>query len=184
MAGLDLALLNSGRAPVLLDHYRTCDCLVGVVEQAWVEDGESCYAILRLAETENATRIWSLVRGRFLCNVSIGFRGRYELEPGTRGARRWTRCLPFEISFVTLPCDWRCGIRAVPVPRRILERRAKAAADLAAGSRKSWLAWVPHTAERLASATPQDLPAALRAAVEDELDRLGSVAACRILTSA
>lgn len=102
MAGADLRWLNTGRAPVLLDHARTTDCVVGVVEAAWIDGHARACAVVRFGASSRATEAWADVQAGVLCNVSMG----YAMEDGAArpdgglSVRRWQ---PFELSLCALP---------------------------------------------------------------------------------
>lgn len=117
MKGADLRRLNSGFAPVLLDHLRSFDCLVGIVERAWV-DGAACYAVLRLGPTPKCGEVWEMIRAGILRHVSVSHYTLIEPEADGTGAWRAAYWWPFEVSLVSLPADWRATIRRGPVPRR------------------------------------------------------------------
>lgn len=115
MAGVDLSLLNTGRAPLLLDHNRDFDSLVGVVERAWVE-GDAAFAMVRFAgSAPRARRALALVREGVLSNVSMGLYLLRETagDPLTANRVRWWR--PFEVSLCTVPADWTARVwRLIP----------------------------------------------------------------------
>lgn len=116
MAGADLSFLNTGRAPLLLDHCRDVRSLVGVVERAWIE-GDAAYALVRFAEsTARARQAWNLMRERVLVNVSMGlYLLRQELTDPLMAARvRWWR--PYEVSLCTVPADWTAHVWRVVTP--------------------------------------------------------------------
>ena len=111
MAGCDLSLLNSGRAPLLLDHLRMHCGIVGGILNAWVE-GNAAFALVRFARTEAAENALSMIRDGFGQNISVGFSfGADDLEPidctGARICRRWR---PHEISLVSVPASWNARI--------------------------------------------------------------------------
>jgi len=111
MAGCDLSLLNSGRAPLLLDHLRMHSGIVGGVVKAWTEGGQA-FAHLRFARTPEADRALSMIRDGFGQNISAGFSfGGDDLEPiGDSGARICRRWRPHEISLVSVPASWNARI--------------------------------------------------------------------------
>lgn len=57
-------------APVLADHYRTVDRVVGVVEDARLE-GRKIVADTRFADTPDVEEIWAKVKSGIIRNVSI-----------------------------------------------------------------------------------------------------------------
>ena len=109
MAGADLSLLNSGRAPLLLDHYQDFGSVVGVVERAWIE-GDAAFASVRFAESVARGReAWELVREGVLSNVSMGFSALRVADADPRRCRvRWWR--PFELSLCAVPADWKARV--------------------------------------------------------------------------
>lgn len=109
MAGADLSLLNSGRAPLLLDHCQDFGSVVGVVERAWIE-GEAAFASVRFAASVARGReAWELVREGVLSNVSMGFSLLRVADADPRRCRvRWWR--PFELSLCALPADWKARV--------------------------------------------------------------------------
>jgi len=72
LTGGDLGWLNSGRAPLLKDHYRNTDSLVGVIEAAWIT-GEEALAVVRFGRSPNASAAWEDVQAGVLVNVSMGY---------------------------------------------------------------------------------------------------------------
>jgi hypothetical protein len=109
MAGCDLAILNSGRAPVLLDHQEKVTSLVGVVVRAWVEDNH-CYAEFRLGRTELAKNAALLIEDGILVSVSIGFMGVFEKQEYHGAPQRVARWRPYEVSLVPCPANWHSNI--------------------------------------------------------------------------
>src|SRR5690349_10863087 len=47
---VDLSRLRSGRAPFLLDHCKLVDSVVGVIEDAWIDEGLG-WAVARFARS-------------------------------------------------------------------------------------------------------------------------------------
>lgn len=112
MAGGDLSRLNSGRAPLLADHVRSVQGILGVVEAAWL-DGERALCRVRFGQTRDAEEAWCLVRDGIASSVSMGFRIHAAEPLGEAGARRITAWQPYEISLVPLPADWRAQLLPV-----------------------------------------------------------------------
>ncbi|MGK7870967.1 hypothetical protein [Falsiroseomonas sp. E2-1-a20] len=107
MEGADLSTLNSGKAPLLADHYRSLDSLLGIIEGAWI-DGRHAFAVVRFAKTARGEEARELVADGILRNASVGFGydpGQVDAN-GIRIIRRWT---PYEVSLVTVPANWVCG---------------------------------------------------------------------------
>lgn len=109
-----------GGAPVLLDHNKTVESVVGVVESASVVGGE-LRAVVRFGTHERAREIASRVRDGILRNVSTGYlTHRAQMIPAVRDRalpeRRAVDWEPFEVSFVAVPVDAGTGVRAADVP--------------------------------------------------------------------
>lgn len=172
MATADLSLLNSGRAPVLLDHCRLVSSLVGVVERAWT-DADACYAVIRFGSSPRCLEVARLVQEGVLTNVSVGTESTLgKWEDGT-GAPRATWWRPFEVSLCTVPKDWGARVQSsVPTPRHIIESAAEAAAQGASGSPAGWRAWAAGVGTKLAKVPGAEVAASLDAAMEAELLRL------------
>jgi hypothetical protein len=113
---VDLTRLNSG-APVMDNHswYSNASKTPGVVERAWVENGEG-RAVLRFDTDEHGEALFGKVARGIITKVSVGYRvNEYErIPPAAKGelavyiARSWQ---PFEISMVTVPFDNGAGVR-------------------------------------------------------------------------
>jgi hypothetical protein len=72
VTGGDLEILNSGRAPFLLEHRYWFDDLPGNVQEAWIEDGKAL-AVVRLADMPNSNIVWTLLQQDFPLGCSFGF---------------------------------------------------------------------------------------------------------------
>lgn len=110
-AECDLARLQSGNAPLLLDHYENLDSQVGVVEKAEISEGRGT-AVVRFGRSAKAEEILARVRDGEISNTSVGYRitslvqiGHRDGEPVYRA--RWQ---PSEISLVSVPADTSVGI--------------------------------------------------------------------------
>lgn len=110
-AECDLARLQSGNAPLLLDHYESLDSQVGVVEKAEISEGRGT-AVVRFGRSAKADEILARVRDGEISNTSVGYRitslvqiGHRDGEPVYRA--RWQ---PSEISLVSVPADTSVGI--------------------------------------------------------------------------
>jgi hypothetical protein len=113
MAGADLSLLNSGRAPLLADHANFIDAILGVIESAWI-GGDKAFAVARFASTPRALEAWGLVRDGILGNISMGFNypqpaDGEDVTPTNRPRhiRRWR---PHEVSLVAVPGNWQAHV--------------------------------------------------------------------------
>ncbi|MET3160703.1 hypothetical protein ABIF34_007728 [Bradyrhizobium japonicum] len=117
-SAINLDRLNAG-APALDSHsaYSTAT-QVGVVERAWIENGEGC-ALIRFPSEgvdENSDRMFALVSEGIIRNVSVGYAidAVRVVEPQKTGEiekRIITRWTPFEVSFVTIPADAGAQVR-------------------------------------------------------------------------
>lgn len=100
LAGGNLDWLGSGRAPLLRDHFRQTDAVIGVVEAAWIHDGEA-RAVVRFGRSPGADAAWLDVQAGVLLSVSMGFTiRRADVTPEGLKIREWE---PYEISLVALP---------------------------------------------------------------------------------
>ena len=114
-AAIRLDRLNNG-APFLNTHSDwSLEHVIGVVERAWIEDGEG-RAIIRFSARESVEPIWRDVVSGILRNISVGYRVHgYEVIDGddesvTRViARDWE---PMEISAVPIGADDMAGVRS------------------------------------------------------------------------
>ncbi|MFL5335860.1 MAG: hypothetical protein ACJ8H8_22440 [Geminicoccaceae bacterium] len=68
---VDLDIAASGRAPVLLEHARTLDAIIGALSSAWL-DGPLLVFTARLAPVPEAARLWRLLAGGFAVSISLG----------------------------------------------------------------------------------------------------------------
>lgn len=116
----DLSPLESGRAPLLVDHVQSVDSQVGVVERAWIEDGRG-RAVVRFGKSARADEILARVRDGELSGVSVGYEitalapaGEQDGMPVLRAQWR-----PFEITLCPVPADPTVGVgRAAEVAER------------------------------------------------------------------
>lgn len=115
---VDLTRLKSG-APVLDNHDRysaTRKAVVGVVEDAWVTDGE-CRAKIRFSNSEDDTDLMNKVKDGIVTGISAGYdvfayeltRAVGENELPTYKAINW---MPTEISFVPVQADINSRVRS------------------------------------------------------------------------
>lgn len=107
-SAVDLSRLNSGACAVLNSH-GTWDLSdqIGVVERAWLKDGQG-HALLRLsARTDVAGLVTDIVDG-IIRNISVGYSvQKYQItrEEGQVPVYRAIEWTPHEVSFVTVPAD-------------------------------------------------------------------------------
>lgn len=109
---IDLGFIGSGRAPFLVDHDRSVDSQIGVVEKAWVESGRG-RARVRFGKSTRATEFLERVRDGELGNISVGYEiGSLRLDSEADGIStyRVESWKPHEISLVTVPADESVGV--------------------------------------------------------------------------
>lgn len=138
-AAINLDRLNSG-APALDSHSAyTTFSQVGVIERAWIKEGEG-RALIRFPSAgidARSDRMFALVDEKIIRKVSVGYsidevRVVAPEKPGEVEKRIVTRWTPFEISFVTIPADDGAQVRAGADEYPLVIARA---ANLAAGAR-------------------------------------------------
>ena len=119
-SAIDMTRLNSGSAPVLNTHSSyTLDDVIGVVERAWIVNGEG-RAMLRLSERVEVAGIVRDIELGIIKNISCGYNVRkYEiinaanrLDGGTVPLYRAVDWEPAELSFVPIPADALSGTRS------------------------------------------------------------------------
>ena len=102
---MNLEFLNSGRAPLLLDHDMTKQ--IGVVEGVEMdEEARRLRAIVRFGKGAMASEVFDDVRDGIRSNISVGYRidGQVERGDDEEGIVR-VRTTPMEISIVSVPAD-------------------------------------------------------------------------------
>lgn len=109
---MQMEFINSGRAPLLVDHDPTD--VVGVVEQVAMGADRMARARVRFGRSARAQEILQDVADGIRTNVSVGYVvDEWMVQKGDRGkadtyrAVRWT---PLEISSVSIPADARVGV--------------------------------------------------------------------------
>ena len=109
---MQMEFINSGRAPLLVDHDPTD--VVGVVEQVAMGADRMARARVRFGRSARAQEILQDVADGIRTNVSVGYVvDEWMVQKGDRGkadtyrAVRWT---PLEISSVSIPADASVGI--------------------------------------------------------------------------
>jgi len=114
-AHVNLDRLNNG-APLLANHssYSLND-VIGVVEKAWIQDGEG-RALVKFSERAEIAPIIADVKAGILRNISVGYNlKRLERQPDLQDgipvylAIDWE---PMEISLVTIPADAGAQVRS------------------------------------------------------------------------
>lgn len=109
---VDLSFVNSGRAPFLIDHNRSVDDQIGVIEKAWLDSGKG-RARVRFGKAARASEFLERVRDGELSNISVGYeirKLRLESEADGIETYRITDWKPHEISLVTVPADTTVGV--------------------------------------------------------------------------
>ena len=115
---VDMSRLSAG-APVLNSHNAwDIEDVLGVVERAWVENGEG-RAVLRFSTREGVAPVLADIRAGILRNISVGYdvmewkEGKDAKGKRTKTAVRW---MPAEISLVPIPADASAQTRAAETP--------------------------------------------------------------------
>jgi hypothetical protein len=91
---VDLSLVRTGRCPLLSQHYRTIDSLLGHVIAAEVH-GPVMHCVARFARGPEADRLWDMLQDGFPLSLSVGgeiaHAVQVETSDGSRGFRvtRW-----------------------------------------------------------------------------------------------
>lgn len=102
---MNLDFLNSGRAPLLLDH--DMERQIGVVESVELdEEARRLRAVVRFGKSERASEIFDDVTDGIRQNISVGYRvdGRVERKDDPEEYYR-VATTPMEISIVSIPAD-------------------------------------------------------------------------------
>lgn len=133
-AHVRLDRLNAG-APLLDSHNcYSLRSIVGVVERAWMENGEG-RAIVRFSDRDDVADIVADVKSGVIRNISVGYRiHAYEVDESTDKlptyrAIDWE---PTEISLVSIPADVGAQVRSSTKTYPALIHRATQAHDLEA----------------------------------------------------
>jgi HK97 family phage major capsid protein/HK97 family phage prohead protease len=116
---IDMEFLNSGRAPLLLDHDPTLQ--IGVIESVELDEtARKLRAVVRFGKGERASEVYEDVKDGIRGNVSIG----YYVKKVTREdgnvyrAKSWQ---PLEVSVVSIPADPSVGVgRSAEVPQPVV----------------------------------------------------------------
>lgn len=109
---IDLSFLNSGNAPLLLDH--DPERQIGIIESVNLDSSaRRLRATVRFSKSVLGSEVLDDVRDGIRKNVSIGYRvGQMEHDDKVKGgntyrARAWT---PMEASIVSIPADETVGV--------------------------------------------------------------------------
>lgn len=98
--------------PILLDHRKEAEAVVGVVEAAWRE-GEALHVIGRLAATQRAKQVLVAIRSGCLRGLSMGHHAEEAHMEG--GSAVTTRLVPLELSICWR--GWDAGAKITSAPR-------------------------------------------------------------------
>jgi HK97 family phage major capsid protein/HK97 family phage prohead protease len=105
----DLSRLNSGHAPLLLDHDLTKQ--IGVIERTYLDQADrKLRSVVRFGKSALAQEVYQDVKDGIRSNVSIGYQIRQmedKRADGTVGVSSW---LPYEASIVSVPADAGVGV--------------------------------------------------------------------------
>ncbi len=116
---VDMSRIGSGKAPVLNGHEPTLENTIGVIDRAWLENGEG-RATLRLSSAPEHASIVRNIQDGIIQNISVGYAVRkYEITPaqnrndgGSVPLYRAVSWMPAEISFVAIGFDAAASTRA------------------------------------------------------------------------
>jgi len=107
---IDLSRLDSGHAPLLLDHDMTKQ--IGVVERTYLDEADrKLRAVVRFGKSALAREVYDDVKDGIRSNVSIGYQIRkmdqQNERDGTVAVSSW---VPYEASIVSVPADSSVGV--------------------------------------------------------------------------
>ena len=102
---INMEFINSGRAPLLLDHDMTKQ--IGVIEEFKLDEtAKRTTAVVRFGKSALAREVFEDVKDGIRMNISVGYRidklERYEQDSETYYKAQWT---PMEVSSVSVPAD-------------------------------------------------------------------------------
>ena len=102
---INMEFINSGRAPLLLDHDMTKQ--IGVIEEFKLDEtAKRSLAVVRFGKSALAQEVFEDVKDGIRMNISVGYRidklERYEDKGETYYKAKWT---PMEVSSVSVPAD-------------------------------------------------------------------------------
>ena len=104
--------IASGHAPFLVDHDRSAEAQIGVVETASLKNGRGV-AVIRMSRTDRAQAILADIEDGVRTNISVGYRvHEMTLQSSSEENKtyRVTDWEPFEVSLVTVPADTSVGV--------------------------------------------------------------------------
>ena len=121
---VDLSRLNSGHAPLLLDHDLTKQ--IGVIERTYLDQADRrLRSVVRFGKSALAQEVYQDVKDGIRSNVSIGYQIR-EMEQknerdGTVAISSW---VPYEASIVSVPADAGVGVnRSAEIIEPVIEKK-------------------------------------------------------------
>ena len=102
---INMKFINSGRAPLLLDHDMSKQ--IGVIEEFKLDEtAKRTTAVVRFGKSALAREVFEDVKDGIRMNISVGYRidklERYEHKDETYYKAQWT---PMEVSSVSVPAD-------------------------------------------------------------------------------
>lgn len=105
---IDLSFLNSGRAPLLLDHDPTKQ--IGVVESVTLDgSARRLRATARFGKNGLAKEVFDDVTDGIRANISVGYQIN-KLDKEGKDTYRATSWMPMEVSIVSIPADRTVGV--------------------------------------------------------------------------
>lgn len=107
---IDLSFLNSGRAPLLLDH--DPEKQIGVIESVSLDGNtRKLRAVVRFGKGSQASEIYDDVADNIRGNVSIGYQIKKMMrDTNDKSIYRATSWMPLEASIVSIPADVTVGV--------------------------------------------------------------------------
>lgn len=108
---VDMTRLATGSVPLLKDHRKDLDSMVGTVERAWIEGGKG-RALVRFARTAAGSEMLARVKDGEVKGVSVGYEILSDTPAGERDGLPIHRhtWMPYEISLVAVPQDVTVGV--------------------------------------------------------------------------
>lgn len=119
-SSIDLSFLNSGRAPLLLDHDPTQQ--IGVVESVTLdESARKLRATVRFGKGARASEVYDDIADGIRGNVSIGYYVKKVARESESKIYRATSWQPLEVSVVSIPADPSVGVgRSAEISQPVL----------------------------------------------------------------
>jgi len=119
---IDLSRLNSGHAPLLLDHDLTKQ--IGVVERTYLDKADrKLRSVVRFGKSELAREVYDDVKDGIRSNVSIGYQVKnMEAKNDRSGTVSVNSWLPYEASIVSVPADNNVGVnRSAEIEKPVIQ---------------------------------------------------------------